>query len=272
LGISAGKTVRVTWGDGDYNDYTAGEATRTHAYAGAGVWTVTFSLSADIYRLYLQDAKLSGIINASNPMPRNLTWLRLDNLSNLTVGAGEIGSLTNLTTLYLYSLSNLTVGAGEIGSLTKLTYLYLNNLPSLTTGAGEIGSLTKLTYLYLVNLSNLTVGSGEIGNLTNLIALYLYNLSNCAVQTVYPNTICTIQYESNLSQASVDAVLAGLWSNKANFTYATPSIDLLGYGNAAPSGIYQDPSPANPSTGKEYKYCLINDIPSAGPAWSVTTA
>jgi len=108
--------------------------------------------------------------------------------------------------------------------------------------------------------------------LTKLTNLVLYNLPNCALQTVYPNTIRTIQYESALSQASVDAVLAGLWGNKANFTYATPSADLLGGGNAAPSGTYQDPSPANPSTGQEYKYCLINDIPSAGPAWSVTTA
>jgi hypothetical protein len=37
------------------------------------------------------------------------------------------------------------------------------------------------------------------------------------------------------SQATVDSILAECVANEATFTYATPTLDLLGGGNAAPS-------------------------------------
>jgi hypothetical protein len=51
------------------------------------------------------------------------------------------------------------------------------------------------------------------------------------------------------------ASIAAIWSNKANFTYATPTLDLLGGSNAAPNGMYQAASP--PTTGNEKKYDQI---------------
>jgi hypothetical protein len=85
------------------------------------------------------------------------------------------------------------------------------------------------------------------------------------------NGIKTLRIENNLLAATVDTILHGVWLNKANFTYATPTLDLLGNGNQAPNGILQAANP--PSTGKEWKYDLINGVyTTAGPRWTVQTA
>lgn len=80
--------------------------------------------------------------------------------------------------------------------------------------------------------------------------------------------IRTIVWESALSEAAVDAVVNAIWANKANFTYATPSLDILGGSNAAPSGTYQAASP--PTTGKEKIYDLVNgSYTPDGPEWTI---
>jgi len=107
---------------------------------------------------------------------------------------------------------------------------------------------------------------------TGMLLLTIVNCANvAAISTWAINTLRTVNYENNLAQAAVDAVLAAIWANKANYTYATPTLDLAGTGNAAPSGTYQAASP--PTTGKEYAYDLVNGAyTAAGPEWVVTTA
>lgn len=67
---------------------------------------------------------------------------------------------------------------------------------------------------------------------------------------------------NNLSQAKVDQICLDAYNNRANFTASTPTFNVDGTGNAAPSGIYQDGDP--PTTGKEYIYELVNDPESEG--------
>jgi hypothetical protein len=232
LGIATGETVIVTWGDGNSDAYS-GDATRTHAYAGAGTWTVTFYTPHHIVKLDLRDTKISGTINAANPMPTSLTSLHLESLANVTVGVGEIGGLTSLIYLRLISLVNVTVGAGEIGGLTSLTYLYLYDLANVTVGAGEIGGLTSLTYLYLVYVAGV------------------------AVQTAYPAIIRTIQYENNLSQANELAIMTGIHASRMSFTYTAITLDIAGGGNASPDGTYADEDP--PVTTRGFIYEMVND-------------
>jgi hypothetical protein len=166
---------------------------------------------------------------------------------------------------------NVTVGAGEIGSSSNLTSLDLFDSDNVTVGAGEIGGLINLVHLSLDSLLNVTVGAGEIDLLINLTSLYLISSASVALQSAFPATIEIIRYENNLIQASVDAVLAGIYTDRATYLYATPELDLLGYGNATPSGIYQDADP--PTTGLEYKYELINDPEAEGfNKWDITTA
>ena len=105
---------------------------------------------------------------------------------------------------------------------------------------------------------------------TGMIFLALASLAGLTpIDTWAINSYRTIQYENNLTQAQVNAVVSAIHANKANYTYATPSLDIAGTGNAAPSGTYQTVCP--PTTGKEYIYDLVNGIcTAAGPEWTVT--
>ena len=221
LTVAAGKTVTVSWGDTNSNNYT-GTGARTHAYAGAGTYTVTMSLAADIIELDLRDTKLSGSIDASNPMPTGLTSLTLYSLSLSWTVSATAPMPTGLTSLYLYSLSGLSwTSSSTVPIPTGLQTMVVTGCPS---------------------------------------ALFPYWTG--------ANAIRTVQLENAYSQANVDAICLGIWGNKPNFTYATPSLDILGGSNATPSGIYQTASP--PTTGKEYLYDLVNgSYTPAGPEWTV---
>ncbi|MCZ2078197.1 MAG: hypothetical protein LC130_24765, partial [Bryobacterales bacterium] len=91
------------------------------------------------------------------------------------------------------------------------------------------------SYVTLLNLPGLTWGSGAAINL---------------------HSVGAITYESSLSQPAVDAVLADLYSVFPART-KVGTIDLLGGGNAAPTGTLQAACP--PTAGKEYAYELVND-------------
>ena len=225
LTVASGKTVRVDWGDGTYNDYTGGGA-RTHVYDVAGAYSVCMSKSVDITALDLRDTKLSGTISATNPMPTGLTSLALNSLSGLTWTVGASAPMpASLTTLSLNSLSGLTW--------------------IITTGNQWPTGATAMT----------VIGCPAV-----------------TVTTWTNNSIRTIQAENAYSQANVNAFLYAILANKANFTYATPALDLLGGSNAAPSGTYQAADPV--TSGKEAAYALVNGNGSyaAGPEWTVQTA
>jgi len=189
LGAVTGKTIHVDWGDGTSNDYSDNPvATRTHDYAGAGVWKVTISPPTAVVNLDLRDTKLS-------------------------------------------------CAAGQIGKMTALTSLYLENLANVTIGAGEIGGLINLAHLYLINSNNIAFQTG----LANLLKL------------------TTLQYENGLSQAQVDSVLTQMYAAFPSRTGTNGTIDLLGDGNAAPSGTAPGSAECPPTTGWNKAYELVND-------------
>ncbi len=185
-----GGTCTVTWGDGSADTVIAdgNTGTTTHNYAGAGTWAVTISNPDLITYLDLRDAKIGCT-------------------------SGTIGSLTNLTYLYLNSLANVTIGAGEIGSLTDLT------------------------------------------------SLTLYNLVNCAFQTGLASLLklTTLRYENNLTQANMDSLAAQLYAAFPTRTGTNGTIDLLGGGNAAPTGVSPGGAECPPTTGYNIFYELVND-------------
>jgi len=296
LTAATGKTVRVNWGDGSYNDYT-GAGTRTHNYAGAGIWNVSMSNRLDITSLNLGDAKFGGTINAANPLPSGLTTLILNGLSGLTYNVNTNPLPSGLTYLYLNGLSGLTYNVNTNPLPSGLTYLNLYGLSGLTYNVNTNPLPSGLTYLNLNSLSGLTYNVNTNPLPSGLTYLYLYGLSGLTwiinasqpcptgvttlTTTICPNITCTawthngirsIQAENGYNQANVDAWLYAVLANKANFTYATPVLDLLGNGNAAPSGIYQAADPV--TSGNEAKYALVNGNGSyaAGPEWTVQTA
>ena len=74
--------------------------------------------------------------------------------------------------------------------------------------------------------------------------------------------------DTSVSSANIDDILLRLYTDRASFTYATPSLNVGG-ANPAPSGTYQ--YAAAPSTGKEYIYALVNDDDGEGfNKWTIT--
>jgi len=109
---------------------------------------------------------------------------------------------------------------------------------------------------------------------SGLTTLYLIAVTGVVIEATdsLPATLTTIQYESSLSAAAVNAFLAALYLAFPTRTGTGGTVDLLGGGNAAPGGVYGPACP--PTTGQEYKYELVYD--SCGISskhWiSVTTA
>jgi hypothetical protein len=247
--VAAGKSVVVDWGDTNTNTYTAGAGARTHAYAGAGTYTVKITKRRDVTLLNLGDAKITSlVINSTNPLPTGLTSLTLSALAGFTYNANTNPLPTGLTSLYLYSIAGLTYNANTNPLPTGLTSLTLSALAGLTWDIN--------------NSQKWPVGA------TTVTVLACNNVT-CSAWT--NNAVHSIQWESSCNAAKVDSILLAIWTNKANFTFATPTLDLLGGSNAAPNGTYQAASP--PTTGKEYAYDLVNgSYTPAGPEWIVQTA
>lgn len=303
--VATAKTVVVDWGDNNTNTYTAGAGVRSHAYAGAGTYAVKIYSPANVTLLDLQDTKITATINANNPMPSALTSLNLYNLTGFSWTVGDSAPMpTGLTYLHLTSVAGITwtVGASApipesvtnlrlenitgfswtVGASapmpTGLTYLYLSNFAGLTWTVGASAPMpTGLTFLRISYLANVTWAiSASAPMPTGLNYLTIISANGVTLDTwTAINSIITIQWESNLSQAAVDAILLAVWTNKANFTHAAPSLDLLGGTNYEPSGVYQAGSGESglPVTGKEYAYDLVNGTyTSAGPEWTVNIA
>jgi hypothetical protein len=97
--------VLVDWGDGSDNTYS-GAGTRTHDYAGAGVYTVTivdFDYVTDL-RIFNQASTVSGDLSGW-VLPSGMTQLYLYNNSF----SGDLSGWvlpSSMTILYLYSNNN----------------------------------------------------------------------------------------------------------------------------------------------------------------------
>jgi PKD repeat protein len=183
------------------------------------------------------------------------------NIDNLNIRENTIsGSITGLRLVALTIVGNTTI----TGSITgmALTYLNINGNATIT------GSITGMALTSLIISGNTTI----TGSITGMALTSLTVVTGAiTLPAVYPVGIHDIRWENSLSQAQVDAVLAQIYSQRAAFTYATPTLDLLGTGNAAPSGVYADEDP--PVTGNGYKYELVNDPEAEGfHKWAIQTA
>jgi len=268
LTIATGKTVVVDWGDGNSNSYT-GTGTRTHAYAGAGTWTVKFTNRIDITEIDFRDAKFGGVINGANPLPINLTYLRFQDLSGLTYNINNTLLPSGLNNLSLINLLNLTYNANTNPFPSNLTSLYLNYLPNLTYNVNTNPFPSGLIYLYLWNLPNMTwiINAAQPWP-AGAPVVEIVNCPNVTCTAWTRNNTQSIRAENGYNETNVDAFVNAVWANKANFTYANPSLDLLGGSNVAPSGTFQAASP--PTTGKEKLYDLAHgNYTPAGPEWTV---
>jgi len=98
-----------------------------------------------------------------------------------------------------------------------------------------------------------------------------YTVANTSIKAGVPasNAVRRIDANNNnWTQSDIDTVIASIYANRANYTYATPTLNIGG-NNAAPSGVYQ--YAATPTTGKEMIYALVNDPDGEGfNKWTIT--
>jgi Leucine-rich repeat (LRR) protein len=215
-------------------------------------------------RLRLGSTGVSGDI-ADIATLISLTRLYLHNTS-VSGDIADISTLTSLTFLRLYNTS-VSGDIADISTLTSLTRLYLYN----TSVSGDIADISTLTSLTVLQLYNTSVSGdiADIATLTSLTELYLYDtgVSQGTIGTMTAITVCRVQ-DCGWTEAAVDALLADMYAERANFTDGTPELNIGGT-NAAPSGTYQDGDP--PTTGLEYVYEVVNDPEAEGfNTWSIT--
>ena len=131
--------------------------------------------------------------------------------------------------------------------------------------------------LYAMPTGTYSISSADMSAWTMAQNIYLYaNVGQVTTINSYTDftglvALRNLQLQNNaLTQAQVNAVLQGLWTARASFTYATPSLTINGT-NADPSGIYQTNCPT-PATGKEWAYDLVHETCTGGGyPWTVTT-
>ena len=242
LGIAAGKSAVVSWGDGLSNEYT-GKATRTHVYASAGTYEV---------KIYT---------------PENVTeFAATSNISSLNTA--DFAGMINMKTFELVTTSNVTFDTTVLPDWT-LNKLTLNNV----TVAGVIRSedMTKwgITQLYFGSILGGVTGSIETACFASNNMSIMVNLSNPIPSVVSENSIRnwpklnTLSF-NHMTTQDVDLIL--LEAYQINRTVTGGKIDLL-YHNAAPSGTFQAATscPVTSATpGREIAYELLNDTCGKG--------
>ena len=270
------------------------------------IWTVGADAPMPTGLTSLSMSSLSGLtwnVGANAPMPSGITSMNLNSLTGLTWDVGADAPMpSGMTGLALTSMLNVTwtvgVDAPMPSGVTQLSLSGMNgiewDIASLPSGLGtlSLSSMDNVTWvvgadapppanaitLVLSDVDGVTwdVGSSAATDLPASVTSFTVFL--CAgidiTDLSSAPALRTLRVENNLSQGAVDAILANLYAafpaRTANPTGGT--IDLLGSGNAAPSGTLQAACP--PTTGKEFAYELVND--SCGVSslhWtSVTTA
>lgn len=175
---------------------------------------------------------------------------QLNFFSQSMTGEWPLSSLADFTALdqfRVYNNAALNVSGGLADAPAGLSQLSLNATSSTITGS-LADAPAGMTYLYLFNtLSNISGGASAMAA-TGIREIYVHS--------------------SSTSQANINDILLRLYTDRASFTYAVPSLNVGGT-NPDPSGVYQDATP--PTTGLEYAYKLVNDPDSEGfNTWTVT--
>jgi len=242
------------------------------------VWTVndTAPMPSGITTLNLVTlANLTwnvGSVAGAN-MPSGITYMHLETLVNLTWNVGSVAGAnmpSGITTLYLINLVNLTWNVGSVAGANMpsgITTLKLVNLVNLTWNVGSVAGANMpsgIAYMHLETLANLTWNVGSVAGANmpaNATSVTIVNTGTVtiAADDVLPAPMTTFRFENGLNAAAVDAVLAALYLAFPTRTGTAGTIDLLGNGNAAPTGVSPGGAECPPTTGWNTAYELVND-------------
>ena len=216
------------------------------------------------------------------------------NTNNLvgTIPATFIQQFPNLTLLYLRTnagLSGSVAGWVLPASLVSLS-IYSTSVSGDISGWVLPASLAYFRidstsvngdisgWVLPASLANFRIYSTSVnGDISgwvlpaSLVEFFIYStsVSNAPSLAAGALAIRNYQYQNcSLSQAHVDAVLAAVYAERADVSYATPILNL-GANDSVPSGAYADEDP--PTTGLGYVYELANDPEVEGfNTWTIT--
>ena len=213
----------------------------------------------------LHGNNLDGTIDISlfDDLPNCILFLAYVNTSFIMTGS----IADNSTLIYLRIHSTSSVITGSIADNSTLTELHVFGTPSVITGS--IADNSTLIYLRLPSTSSVITGSIA----DNSTLAYLHVGSTSSVITGGDGTLGAYLYEeiklddNAYTTAQIDEIINAIYRLRANFTYATPSLNIGGT-NAAPTGIYQEGTQSTPA---EKLYALVNDPNTEGfNTWTVT--
>ena len=248
----------VDWGDGSSSSYT-GTALRTHAYAGAGTWTVTIADPLAVTELDVRDNKI-------------------------TLSSANVATLTNVATFIAIALKAGTFNSVDVSAWRPTTF-YLYSMPAGYAGtfnSVDVSAWRPTTFY----LSSMPAGYAGTFNSVDVSAWRPTDFGLSSMPAGYVvtagggfagwTTVSAFQMQGNaLAQATVDAILWELYQATATPRTATGGTINVGGSNAAPSGTFQAPAscPVTVATpGKEVGHALLNDGCAVGfNRWTTVT-
>lgn len=174
--------------------------------------------------------------------PENVTLIDLRDTKITSVTGANLSKMVNLTSLTLNGIGTACVWTvnNDAPMPGGLTYLTLNTLANLTWDVGSVAGANMPA-----NATSVTIVS------TGTVTI--------AADDVLPAPMTTFRFENGLNAAAVDAVLAALYLAFPTRTGTAGTIDLLGNGNAAPTGVSPGGAECPPTTGWNTAYELVND-------------
>lgn len=189
-----GKAVTVDWGDGSTSQIAAGNAgTTTHAYAGAGTWTIKVSDPDVLSHCYLNSNKLTIDTKTFRQCGSNLVYLQLSNLgAGSVINSADFAHLNLTKRLYLYFSTNGTyridtadlTGSGVTGdfvlNFTSQPGMYRINSADL---AGLAFTLTSRLWLEFGVSGDYTIDSADLAGIALTSTLYM-NFSTAGTYSI----------------------------------------------------------------------------------------
>jgi len=190
----------------------------------------------------------AGTWTVTIKQPLNVTLIDLRDTKITSVTGANLSKMVNLTSLTLNGIGTALVWTvNDTAPMpSNITDLTLQSLPNLTWSVGSVAGANMPANATSVTI----VGTGTV---------------TIEATDILPAPMTTFRFENNLNQAAVDAVLAALYLAFPTRTGTAGTINLLGGGNDAPTGVSPGSAECPPTTGWNTAYELVNDSCNVSP-------
>ena len=252
----------------------------------AGTWffddgtTLAATSGAEISKIFATDGLHRAVFR---PAPNSWGSITLvDANTDLVVSdLAQFSKLINVQTFYLHANAGLRGDLRSVAAMTSMKYLLLAADPLIT---GDLSSLAAMTQMQILYLYSDPLISGSISSLSNMSVLRLLYLYSTNVSAGSISGLVAIQdlriYSMGWLTADVDTVIDSMWAARANYTYATPALQIGGTNQAMTGNViapeegddwHQDGATWIPLTTGAKAYDLAKDVNGEGfKKWTIT--